>query len=84
MSDPAKYRTKEEVEDYKSQDPVEQVRKTILDNKIATKEQLSELDAKIKVLVNGSVKFAEESKFPDPTEAMNDVYVQKDYPFVTG
>lgn len=84
MSDPAKYRTKAEVEQYKSQDPVEQVRKKILDNKFASEDQLNEIDARIKGTVNESVKFAEESKFPDPSEAMTDVYVQKDYPFVTG
>jgi pyruvate dehydrogenase E1 component alpha subunit len=84
MSDPAKYRTKAEVEEYKTQDPVEQVRKTILDNKFATEDQLNEIDARIKETVNESVKFAEDSKFPDPSEAMTDVYVQKDYPFVTG
>ncbi len=84
MSDPAKYRTKEEVETYKTKDPVEQVKNTILKNKIATQAVIDKIDARIKEIVAESVKFAEESKFPDPKEAFTDVYVQEDYPFVTG
>ncbi len=84
MSDPAKYRTKEEVEDYKKKDPVEQVRSTILKNKIASQELLDQIDSKIKVIVADSVKFAEESPFPDASEAFKDIYVQENYPFVEG
>jgi pyruvate dehydrogenase E1 component alpha subunit len=82
MSDPAKYRTKEEVETYKQSDPIEQVRATILNNGIATEEDLKEIDAKIKGQVEESVRFAEESPFPPADEAYKDVYVQKDYPFI--
>ncbi len=82
MSDPAKYRTKEEVASYKAQDPVEQVKATILAQGYATEEQLKEIDKKIKAQVEESVKFAEESPYPDPSEAYEDVYVQKDYPFI--
>ncbi len=82
MSDPAKYRTKEEVEEYKSQDPIEQVKSSILSNKMATEEELEEIDKKIKQQVLDAVKFAEESEFPDASEAFKDVYVQTDYPFI--
>jgi len=82
MSDPAKYRTKEEVADYKSQDPIEQVKKTILSKKYATEKHLDEIERKIKQQVNEAVDFAEESPFPDPSEAFKDVYVQTDYPFI--
>jgi pyruvate dehydrogenase E1 component alpha subunit len=82
MSDPAKYRTKEEVAEYKSQDPIEQVKKTILTKKMATDKQLAEIDQKIKQQVAESVEFAEQSPFPEPTEAYKDVYVQTDYPFI--
>ncbi|MBC7388887.1 MAG: pyruvate dehydrogenase (acetyl-transferring) E1 component subunit alpha [Opitutaceae bacterium] len=81
MSDPAKYRTKEELESYKLQDPIEQVRTVILKNKYASEADLESIDNKIKVAVEESVKFAEESPFPDPSEAYKDVYVQTDYPF---
>lgn len=82
MSDPAKYRTKEELEEYKAKDPIEQVKKTILERKFATEEELKDIDKKIKEDVAGYVKFAEESEFPSPDEAFKDVYVQKDYPFI--
>ena len=83
MSDPAKYRTKEEVQTYKDKDPIEQVRAKILGNKYATEEELKAIDDKIKEVVAESVKFAEESSYPDPSEAFKDVYVQEDYPFIT-
>ncbi|KYG81665.1 pyruvate dehydrogenase E1 component alpha subunit [Roseivirga ehrenbergii] len=83
MSDPAKYRTKEELNEYKDRDPIEQVRAKILENKWATEAELKEIDKKIKATVEESVKFAEESDYPDPSEAYKDVYVQEDYPFIT-
>jgi len=82
MSDPAKYRTKEEVEAYKSRDPIEQVRHLILDGKIATEKDLEAIDNQVKEKVEESVKFAEESAFPDPSEAYKDVYAQSDYPYL--
>src|SRR5690349_14721966 len=82
MSDPQKYRTKDEVEQYKQRDPIEVVRKTILTKKFATEQELDAIDNKIVAQVEESVKFAEESKFPDASEALTDVYVQQDYPFI--
>uniref|UniRef100_UPI004047E7DD pyruvate dehydrogenase (acetyl-transferring) E1 component subunit alpha n=1 Tax=Roseivirga sp. TaxID=1964215 RepID=UPI004047E7DD len=82
MSDPAKYRTKEELEEYKDRDPIEMVKTKILANGWATEEDLKEIDAKIKAEVEESVKFAEESNYPDPSEAYKDVYVQEDYPYI--
>ena len=81
MSDPAKYRTKEELEAYKAKDPIEQVKSTILANKYATEEDLEKIDKKIKEIVEASVKFAEESPYPSAEETYKDIYVQKDYPF---
>jgi pyruvate dehydrogenase E1 component alpha subunit len=82
MSDPQKYRTKEEVEEYKQRDPVEQVRQTILDKKIASEKELQVIEDKVIAQVEESVKFAEESKFPDASEALTDVYFEPDYPFI--
>lgn len=82
MSDPAKYRTKDEVAEYKSKDPIEQVRAVILENKYATEKDLDKINSQIKETVSESVKFAEESDYPKPEEAYNDVYMQKDYPFI--
>ncbi|MCO4292805.1 pyruvate dehydrogenase (acetyl-transferring) E1 component subunit alpha [Solitalea sp. MAHUQ-68] len=82
MSDPAKYRTKEEVEEYKAKDPVEQVKSTILEKKYADAKWFEEIEAKVKEIVEDSVKFAEESNYPDPSELYKDVYVQEDYPYI--
>ena len=82
MSDPQKYRTKEEVEEYKRRDPIEMVRYTMLENKIATEVELDAFDEKIKEIVAESVKFAEESPFPDASEIYTDMYVEPNYPFI--
>ncbi|CCH56615.1 pyruvate dehydrogenase (acetyl-transferring) E1 component, alpha subunit [Fibrisoma limi BUZ 3] len=83
MSDPQKYRTKEEVEQYKQRDPIEQVKAHILELGIASEDELTAIDQKIKSIIDESVKFAEESPYPSPEEAFKDVYVQKDYPYLT-
>lgn len=82
MSDPQKYRTKEEVEEYKKRDPIEMTKDRILTNGIATEEELAAIDAKIKQIVEESVKFSEESPWPDPSEIFTDMYVEPDYPFI--
>lgn len=83
MSDPAKYRTKEEVEAYRAQDPIEQVKATILKEKYASEADLDAIDEKIKETISQSVTFAENSPWPDESELFTDVYVQADYPFIT-
>jgi len=82
MSDPAKYRTKEEVESYKAKDPVEIVLKTIQDNKFATSAEIEVINNKVSDIVEDCVKFSEESPYPDPSELYIDVYSQKDYPYI--
>ncbi|MCB2410399.1 pyruvate dehydrogenase (acetyl-transferring) E1 component subunit alpha [Hymenobacter lucidus] len=82
MSDPAKYRTKEELEDYRSRDAIEQVRHTILTHNMATEEELTVIDEKIKAQVQESVEFAENSPYPTADELYKDVYVQQDYPYI--
>jgi pyruvate dehydrogenase E1 component alpha subunit len=82
MSDPQKYRTKEEVEQYKEQDPITYVKNIIEKNKWMKEADFKKVQDEVKALVEESVKFAEES--PDPTidELYKDVYVQEDYPFI--
>ncbi len=82
MSDPQKYRTKEEVEEYKLRDPIENVKQVILKHEFATEEELDAIDKQIKETVAEAVKFADESDFPDAKEAYTDVYAQEDYPFI--
>lgn len=82
MSDPAKYRTKEEVEEYRHRDSIEAVRHTILSNNMATEEDLTAIDERIKAQVQESVEFAENSPYPTADELFKDVYVQNDYPYI--
>lgn len=82
VSDPAKYRTKEEVQSYKDRDPIKMMESKLLSEKIATEEEVKNIQSKIKKEVEAAVKFAEESKFPDPSELYTDNYLQKDYPFI--
>ncbi len=82
MSDPAKYRTKEELEEYKSLDPIDNVLQTIKSKKYATEAELQEIQERVKQQVQESVDFAEESDFPDASELFKDVYRQEDYPFI--
>jgi pyruvate dehydrogenase E1 component alpha subunit len=82
MSDPQKYRSKEEVEEYKQRDPIEQVLSTIRENEILSEAEIEAINKKVKTQVEDAVKFAEESPWPDGMDAFKDVYVQEDYPFV--
>jgi len=82
VSDPQKYRSKDEVEEYKNQDPITKVTKTILENKYASKAELKAIDDKINAIVEASVKFAEESPWPDDSEVLKDVYIDQNYPFI--
>ena len=82
VSDPQKYRSKDEVEDYKNQDPIAKVHSTIIENKFATEEELKAIDDKIALIVEASVKFAEESPWPDDSELLKDVYIDSSYPFI--
>ena len=82
MSDPQKYRSKEEVEEYKQRDPIEQVLSTIRENELLSEAEIEAINKKVKSKVEDAVKFAEESPWPDGMDAFRDVYVQEDYPFV--
>ena len=75
MSDPAKYRTKEEVDKVRSEhDPIEQVRKRLLDRKLASEDELKKLDASVRAVVNEAAEFATQDAEPDPAELYTDVY----------
>lgn len=82
MSDPQKYRTKEEVEEYKSKDPIEQVLAVIRKNKYMTEKEIEAMDEKVKKVVDESVKFAEDSPLPDPSELYDDIYSEPNYPYI--
>jgi pyruvate dehydrogenase E1 component alpha subunit len=74
MSDPAKYRTREEVEKIRhDQDPIEQVRNRLLAAKVGEQE-LKAIDAEVREIVNASADFAQRDPEPDPSELWTDVY----------
>lgn len=83
VSDPAKYRTKEEVKEYQDRDPIKMIEKTILDGKIATEEEIQAIQDEVKAEIDQAYKFADESPLPDPAELYTDNYLQEDYPFLT-
>lgn len=82
VSDPAKYRTKEELEEYKGKDPIIAVKSTILKKKYASEQELEDIEEKVKDIIEEAVKFADESDYPDAAELYTDIYEQSDYPFI--
>ncbi len=82
VSDPQKYRTKEEVEEYKAKDPLEIVLKTIFANNFAGEKEIKIISDRVDEAVKACVKFAEESPWPDDDELLKDVYVDQNYPFI--
>jgi pyruvate dehydrogenase E1 component alpha subunit len=82
ISDPQKYRTKEEVDEYKQRDPIQQVLNTILQKKFATQDEIDAINKRVSDTVAASVKFAEESPFPNDDEVLKDVYIDPHYPFL--
>jgi pyruvate dehydrogenase E1 component alpha subunit len=82
MSDPQKYRTKEEVEEYKERDPIEHCRKVLLENFKLKEAEIEVIDERVKAEVEECVRFSEESPWPSNDELLKDVYIQEDYPFI--
>jgi pyruvate dehydrogenase E1 component alpha subunit len=77
MSDPAKYRTREEVDDIRSHhDPIDLIKKRLIDAGHATEDELKDLDKAVKKIVNEAAEFAKDSPEPDPAELYTDVLVE--------
>ena len=77
MSDPAKYRTKEEVSAVrKESDPLDNLRAHLLDNKLVDEAALKEFDREVKEVVNGAAEFSQQSPEPDPAELYTDVLLE--------
>lgn len=76
MSDPAKYRTREEVEDMRqNRDPIERLHRYLVQHGMATDSILEDLDKQIKDNLKEAIAFAENSPEPDPQELYTDVIV---------
>jgi pyruvate dehydrogenase E1 component alpha subunit len=74
MSDPAKYRSKDEVQRMREEhDPIEQVRRRLLDQHKVKEEELKAIDAKVREIVNEAAEFATNDPEPDPAELWTDV-----------
>jgi pyruvate dehydrogenase E1 component alpha subunit len=82
MSDPATYRSKDELNEYKNQDPLETTKNTIVQLGHASETDLETIENTIIAEVNASVEFAESSPYPEAAELYKDVYVEDDYPFI--
>ena len=74
MSDPAKYRSKEEVQKMrKEQDPIDNLRHTILEGDFSTEDELKDIDKEIKSVVTAAAEYAQQSPEPDESELYTDV-----------
>ncbi|MEM1325542.1 MAG: pyruvate dehydrogenase (acetyl-transferring) E1 component subunit alpha [Bacteroidota bacterium] len=82
VSDPGRYRTKEELNYYKGLDPVKMTEQRMLEMGLVTEQNIKDIKAEIKNEIAEAVKFAEESPYPDASELWEDNYMQKDYPFI--
>jgi pyruvate dehydrogenase E1 component alpha subunit len=75
MSDPAKYRTRDEVSRMREEhDPIDQVKKRLLDAGLADEAKLKDIDKVVKDLVTAAAEYAQDSPEPDPSELWTDVY----------
>lgn len=83
MSDPAKYRSKDEVEEYKERDPITDVLNVIQTNEWATEAEIEAINEKVRLQVEECVQFAEDSPWPDDAELYKDIYVDENYPYIT-
>lgn len=76
MSDPAKYRSKEEVQKMRSEhDPIEQVKQRILENKWASEDELKAIDNEVRAIVNDAAEFAQNDPEPDASELWTDITI---------
>jgi len=77
MSDPAKYRTKEEVQEIREQrDPIEQLKKTMVEAELTDEDQLKAVDKEIRGVVNEAASFAQDSPEPEAKELWTDVLIE--------
>ena len=76
MSDPAKYRSKDEVQKMRAEsDPIEQVKQRILADKIASEDDLKAIDKEIREIVANAADFAQNDPLPEPSELYTDILI---------
>ena len=82
MSDPQKYRTKDELHEYQDKDPIDYVRNVLTSQGWNTEEEIKAVEKEVKAEVEEAIEFAENSPYPEAHELYEDVYMTEDYPFV--
>jgi len=81
VSDPAKYRSKEELKSYQERDPVKRLETKILEEGIGTEAEIKAIKDKVKAIVDEAIEFADASPFPDPSELYTDNFSEEGFPF---
>jgi pyruvate dehydrogenase E1 component alpha subunit len=76
MGDPLRYRTKEEVEKWRGDDPIGILERYLIDEKMADKDELEKIDEAVEQELEEAVQFAEESPLPEPEALFEDIYVE--------
>ena len=77
MSDPGKYRSREEIQKMREEhDPIEQVRRRVLEGRLVSEDELKKIDGEIRGIVNGAAEFAQADAEPDESELWTDVLVE--------
>lgn len=82
VSDPATYRSREELNEYKEKDPIKKLEAKLLDEKISSEDDIKEIKSRVKDQIKEALEFAEQAEYPDPEDLYTDNYVQQDYPFI--
>ncbi len=82
VSDPATYRTKDELHHYLGMDPISNLEEKLLGQSICTEQEILTIQDQLKAEMDDAVRFAEESPFPPAEDLYTDNYVQTDYPFI--
>jgi pyruvate dehydrogenase E1 component alpha subunit len=77
MGDPLRYRTKDEVEKWREDDPIGILERHILEKELANKDDLEVIDQAVEEELTAAVKFAEESPLPEPEELFSDIYAEE-------
>lgn len=83
VSDPAKYRTKDELNEYKEKDPIVVLEEKMLKGKIATQKEIDSIKDQIEKEMEEAVEFADSSPYPEADALYEDNYLQEDYPYIT-
>ena len=74
--DPQPYRTRGEVEEWRRRCPIQKFRRYLSDNEILSEDTLEKIDSRIETELDRAVEFARESAFPEPAEAIEDIYTE--------